>query len=307
MDVRSLDADSSDFLPALHLAQDLRLSPEGQPPAPPVRAFLEDIKQSANTLEMLHGAYLSGKLVGAVAAIVSPGRSALVLLPSKWTNADLVRVYSKLLESLKEAAWERSLILLQTLTRSSVNCATESLQQSGFQYLTNLDYLRYPVQASPARTSTVDDLAWVTYSGEREKLFQEALEQTYAQSLDCPELTSIRSTSDVLAGHRAAGLFEARFWWVAMRGDRPAGVMLLSRIPRSSVMEVVYMGVAQPFRRTGVAHALLSRALLAAQQESVTGLALAVDSRNVPARSFYRRWGFIHATSRGAWICQSPG
>jgi ribosomal protein S18 acetylase RimI-like enzyme len=128
------------------------------------------------------------------------------------------------------------------------------------------------------------------------------LERSYAQSLDCPELTGVRTTSDVLAGHRATGEFDPGLWSVAMRGEEPVGILLLAPIPNASIAELVYCGVAQPARRKGVAHALLLRALTLTRSVSATSLTLAVDHRNVPARRLYDRWQFVPFAARAAWI-----
>jgi GNAT superfamily N-acetyltransferase len=125
------------------------------------------------------------------------------------------------------------------------------------------------------------------------------------ESLDCPELTGLRPIAEVLAGHRATGLFDSSLWWVARRGEEPVGVMLLNRIPDVEALEVVYMGVAQAARGTGVADGLLDQAVAAAKQAGASTLALAVDQRNTPARRLYTRWGFTETGARDAWIATS--
>jgi ribosomal protein S18 acetylase RimI-like enzyme len=67
-------------------------------------------------------------------------------------------------------------------------------------------------------------------------------------------------------------------------------------------VEIVYMGVAQVARGTGVANALLFQAAQIAGQRGARSLALAVDHRNAPARRLYARWGFAEFGVRDAWI-----
>ena len=50
---------------------------------------------------------------------------------------------------------------------------------------------------------------------ERAGIFERAIERSYEQSLDCPELSELRTVQDALAGHRAAGTFDASLWWVS--------------------------------------------------------------------------------------------
>ncbi len=138
------------------------------------------------------------------------------------------------------------------------------------------------------------------------------MRRTYAQSMDCPELTTIRPVEDALASHKAAGDFDPHLWSVVLHENRPAAVLLLSPIGEHSAFEIVYMGVAQVMRGTGVAHSLMARAVGLAGQVSAKrlapgfDLALAVDERNVPARRLYSRWGFESVGLRDAWIATFP-
>ena len=112
--------------------------------------------------------------------------------------------------------------------------------------------------------------------------------------------------SDVLAGHRVAGAFDPELWSVAVREAQPVAVLLLSRLARQEAVEIVYMGVAQVARGTGVADAVMRRAVEAAGRVGANTLALAVDLRNTPARKLYGRWGFVEFADRDAWIVTSP-
>jgi ribosomal protein S18 acetylase RimI-like enzyme len=67
------------------------------------------------------------------------------------------------------------------------------------------------------------------------------------------------------------------------------------------------MGVAQPARGTGVANALLARAVARCASKSASYLTLAVDARNTPANCFYRRWGFLETRRMNAWIATPSG
>ncbi len=181
-----------------------------------------------------------------------------------------------------------------------------SVRASGFRYLTRLLYLRRTVGPAVSGLGPAGDLRWVTYGADQDELFADAVERTYAQSLDCPELTGVRPMSDVLAAHRAAGVFVPTLWSVALRRDEPVAVLLLNRLPRQPALEIVYMGVAQVARGTGVANDVLRRAVDAAGGSGATSLALAVDQRNAPARRVYTRWGFAEFAARDAWIVTSP-
>jgi ribosomal protein S18 acetylase RimI-like enzyme len=70
-------------------------------------------------------------------------------------------------------------------------------------------------------------------------------------------------------------------------------------------LEIVYLGVAQPARKTGVANALLARAVQIARARNDALLMLGVDERNEPARRLYDRWGFLEAARKDVWIATS--
>jgi GNAT superfamily N-acetyltransferase len=155
--------------------------------------------------------------------------------------------------------------------------------------------------------ATNASLSWITHDVAGDDIFLQALDLSYAGSLDCPEVTGLRSTRDVLTGHKAVGAFNPRLWWVVKSGDQPAGVLLLSPLRDAEMLEVVYMGVSQAFRGTGVANALMHRAVKAAGAAGATSLALAVDCRNRPARRLYERWRFRLTGARDAWIAKPDG
>ena len=212
-----------------------------------------------------------------------------------------------MLRRLQVAARERSLTLLEALVRPESQPVGRAMAEAGFRYLTRLCYLRIDLPGRAPYPPGPTDLEWVTYAPDREGLFREAIELTYAQSLDCPELSGLRPSSDALAGHRATGIFDPALWFVAMRGGQPLGLILLNRIVPEPALELVYMGVAQPVRRQGVANALLGRAFDSAGSVGAVLVALAVDERNLAARRLYARWGFSEMTTRDAWIASPCG
>ena len=124
--------------------------------------------------------------------------------------------------------------------------------------------------------------------------------------MDCPELAGLRSTREVLAGHRARAGFDPALWWVAQRGGMAVGVLLLNRIESQAAVEIEYLGVTQSSRGTGVADALLERTVLEAGRHDANFVTLAVDKRNVPARRMYARWNFAETFTRDAFIASPP-
>lgn len=299
--VRQIAEGTPDQRLALHYAMDLD-PPAGGVLSPSVAKLMEGVRDGTHSIELLFGAYDGDRLVTAVLGVASPGATALVLLRSDIDQAEIRLGTLAALHGLTKASREKSISLLEVLTAPGFEAQECLLQEAGFRRLTRLLYLRRPADAVRCEPKDSLDLEWVAFSPGVQPLFERALELTYAQTHDCPELSGIRATSDVLAGHRATGVFDPSLWWTATRDGEPVGVLLLSRLASHPALEIVYMGVAQPVRGQGVAHALLRRAAEAARRDGAKELTLAVDERNNPARHVYARWGFTEFGVRHAWI-----
>lgn len=306
LDVRRIPTDASDHEFALHVAL-------GLPPSRPggVEPYVAEMKANARrglgSIDLLFGAYTGAELITACVAVESPGRAAMVFVPCDQSAQVDPLPMSLVLRALQQAAWQRSIRLLEVLLPPGCVAVGRVLEESGFRYLTTLLYLtRYGHQIERA-SRPARDLSWVAYAPDREPLFCEALDASYVQSLDCPELAGLRTTSEVLEGHRAKPGFDPDSWWVALRGGAAVGVLLLNRIESRHALEIEYIGVAQPSRGTGVADALLERMTGAARQQNAKYVTLAVDQRNTTARKMYARWSFVETLSRDAFIASSPG
>jgi len=271
-----------------------------------VNSLLEFVAQLTLEINPLIACYQNRRLVCACAAIPSPGRTCLLYLPPDRIARRRPGDLANLLAALCQRLWSQSIAVVQAMVPPGAANTEEVLVAAKFRFLAELVFLERPVHAPPGTTRVRSDLTFVSYSPERHSLFIDALERTYVDSLDCPPLTGLRQTQDVLATHRAAGVFSPDLWWVALRGDRIAGVLLLSQVLRRPALEVVYMGVAADARQTGVGHALLARAAETCAARQKTCLTLAVDSCNTPATVLYQRWGFAETTRRRAWIASPP-
>lgn len=304
-EVRRISAKSPDYHSALHLVFDVE-PPRAGNVAPAVAEMLAGARRLSKRPELVFGAYDDDRLISACLALESPGAAALVYSPRKQRAVRKAQATVAALAALRQAAKVRSIRLLEVLLEPGSSEAAQSLRRAGFVHITQLLYLQRRVGRLRNPPDTDAGLEWVAYSSKLIPLFCAGLEATYVQSLDCPELTGLRSTLDVLAGHRATGIFDPALWWVVRRAAAPVGVLLLNRVARQPALEIVYLGVAQPARGTGVADALVGRAVAVAERLGVSVLTLAVDVRNTPARRMYARWRFEPRAVRGAWIATSP-
>ena len=305
-DIRELSAVDPDFAPALRRVFNLD-------PAVPSDLVLDRFMGQRRRTpcadappDFLLGAYCEGCLVSACLTWTSPGAAAMVMIPSRMRHTQERFVLSQLLRTVQERAWKQGIMVLEVLVEADSPDPEASLREADFRYLTRLMYFRRPIVAADREQAVSPGIEWVSYTPEVEPLFTATLDQTYTQSMDCPELTGIRTTAQVLAGHRAVGVFDPALWWIAKREGQPVGLILLNRCVHDPLLEVVYVGVVCSARGTGVADALLSRAVGAASRVNVRDVALAVDGRNTPARRLYGRWGFVQTGERGAWIACAP-
>lgn len=130
----------------------------------------------------------------------------------------------------------------------------------------------------------------------------EALDRSYAQTLDCPELCGLRDTRDVLDSHRSAGRFDPALWWIVRKGGCPSGALLMNPAPAQGNVELVYLGLAPELRGSGVARRLLSTGLHALAGRDERDVTLAVDTRNAPALRLYESQGFRPFARRTALV-----
>ena len=98
----------------------------------------------------------------------------------------------------------------------------------------------------------------------------EALDKSYEDTLDCPELCGVRTTEDVLASHKATGDFDPEHWWLVQLDGRPEGCVLMSRCPDQGALELVYLGLSTALRGRGLGRLLLDRAIRSASDASST-------------------------------------
>ncbi len=271
---------------------------------PRVAELLQFIQSQHLNLRTIVAANEGAALVAAASAIESPGRSALALIPPDPRCGERPAVVSLCLERVRQAAARHGVALLQALVLPEDANQASVCRGAGFAFLAELIYADRPVaQAVPIRLPATD-LQFHNYSPSHHRLFARALELSYEQSLDCPKLTGLRTTDDILAGHRATGVHDPRLWFVAVRGGEAVGTLLLSPVPQRACVELVYMGVSAPARRQGIGDHLLAQAFKCCQERGFPTLTLAVDSANLPARRLYARWGFVETARRRAWVAK---
>ena len=91
-------------------------------------------------------------------------------------------------------------------------------------------------------------------------------------------------------------------WMALVYEGKAIALQLLNMVPQRNALEVVYLGIARPWRRRGLARKLMLAGLGMAHQHGATSVILAVDDRNVPAVELYRSLSFASTARKLAMI-----
>ena len=294
--------------------------------------FLESASKLGIDLTYLYGTVdTPGSSVRqACLAVIGAGRTAMFFVSGpirkakSWrstaavgstTTADDAAERGALINEACRGVLSRGVRLAQSLLEPREKEALAALRLSGFMQLGDLAYLRRPLTSSPPGTSVstpngvqVRTVAQMEASGvswgEIDDRLIEALDRSYVDTMDCPELCGMREPRDVLESHKAVGRFDPTLWWVAEDAEGPQACLLLSPCPEQETVELVYLGLAPAWRGRGLGATLLNRGLAELtrrafpgsgtprQIDAAGGVTCAVDTRNTPAMRLYRKAGF---------------
>jgi len=301
--IRTVPFSDIEFVALLARALRMSKSETGRPMAE-VAELLAAARRGSMRLGPAVVYEVGGNPYAVVAGIQSAGAAALYLLSTVSPDAQASDC-RHCLELARQSAADHGCKLHEVLLDpedSRERRWHEPLRRAGFCFLTRLVYLTRRISSIQPLPIDQPKEHWISFCPGSEPLFLRCLEESYIETLDCPELTGIRTTAEVLAGHRAAGEFDPAFWKLAMREGQAVGVLLLNRLRGGDSTEITYLGVAQTHRRTGVASALVRMAEALSREASANQMALAVDARNAPARRLYARCGFEEVQFRDVWI-----
>ncbi|MCA9292189.1 MAG: GNAT family N-acetyltransferase [Phycisphaerales bacterium] len=253
-----------------------------------------------------------GTIVREVALAIPGSGGALMVFTSEprgsASEAELAEVVAR---ACSEAP--KRCTMAQALLLPRERAVERALGLSGFGLIADLAYLRRPIGLAPehglersgglpagVRARLVADLPG-GYRQSRARLTT-ALERSYEGTLDCPELCAMRTASEALESHRAAGAFDPALWWLIEHQGAPAGVLLFSPSVDGEAVELVYVGVAPELRGLGLGRTLLRMGLEAVCDTEAQWVTCAVDLRNAPARKLYAQAGFRRFGLRRAFV-----
>jgi len=249
----------------------------------------------------------SGLCQAACAALQRPGRTVLLLTPAPDAPGVVPAAQALLMRRLAQDCLADGTSLVQLFLRPHDHLGRELAQAAGLELLAELLYLRLDRPDRAPEQMELPRLTWRTCGQVSPRELGELIEATYVHSLDCPLLSGRRRIEDVLESHRHSGTYRPGSWWIADLDGRPAGCLLLNTSPVGlNCGDIVYVGVAEPFRGRGLGRVLVRRAVGELYHDRLTALTLAVDARNVYARRIYRDEGFYRIDRRLAFAALGP-
>jgi ribosomal protein S18 acetylase RimI-like enzyme len=224
-----------------------------------------------------------------------PGRATAVWIPQTAAIWDRAEVAAALVRGTLAGLRDSGVAIAQAVFRPAADPrGAADLERGGMPHVTDLIYLRRTTFAPPPSRPSLVRLDWRGADEIGERALYEALEATYAGSLDMPEIEAARSIDEVLEGHRGAPGYRPGLWRLGTVAGEPeaAAVLLLAAPSDRDAWEVIYLGLTPVARGRGLGVQAVAHALELARP-SVAAIELAVDARNVPADRLYRATGFV--------------
>lgn len=234
------------------------------------------------------GASITGVMVCQLLA----GASALVWPPQVRRLRGARAAEDRLLQHSISWLRSRGAKLVQALLAEQDVPLGASLLRNGFRHTTGLVYMRHFLDLPATIIGHSERLRYRSYASGDQSLFHTTLLRTYIDTTDCPEVNGIRTIEEVIVGHQNQGRHDPERWFLALDGERPVGVLILTEVQDFSGWDLSYLGVVSEARGHGVGTELVRKALFEAKAGGAVQLGLAVDVRNQPAWKLYHRHGF---------------
>lgn len=131
--------------------------------------------------------------------------------------------------------------------------------------------------------------------------WHQAIEDTYIETLDVPELNGVRRMEDTLAGYASTVEGIPTTWWAIQCGSETIGCLMLTPI-EGRRCELTYVGIVPCWRGLGLSKLIMNYLRDWALRHEIETLLLAVDVRNTPAIRLYQKCGFEPERFVQAWL-----
>src|SRR4051794_7290163 len=201
-------------------------------------------------------------LVWALLPVVSPGKTMMLFTPAAALRETPAGAPGTLASAVCSHWALRGVTLAQMLIDPQARPVIDTYRAAGFDELAELVYLQKQVRARRIPIPNfAPNFTLKTYSSETHNAFADIIQRSYHDSLDCPALNGLRDMNDVITGHQSTGEYDPAMWWILCRGDHTLAVLLLSRVPQQSAIELVYLGLAPEARGQGIGDLLMQHAI----------------------------------------------
>jgi mycothiol synthase len=248
---------------------------------------------------------LRGPRAAAMSAL-NPGRCAMIFHSAPPRGRPGVRILSQLIGELTGAALADGAAFAQAMIPPGDARPAEAFEQAGYSHLAELIYMRRGMRRELPVADSI--LTWEAFSRGDEQRLEEIIADTYNGSQDCPGLLGLREMSDVLAAHKASGIFRPESWWIPTSGGEPVGCVLVNGAPGGgNACDLVYLGTRPKWRHKGFGRMMLRHALAHASAGGMKRMHLAVDSKNAVAVRLYRQEGFREQARQDVYIKPARG
>ena len=232
--------------------------------------------------------------------VVSPGRTVLFF----GTSATLVgRDLSPMEQGIDAVSGHYrglDIQLAQVLLDPADSVTIDVYRRHGFQRMAELLYLQRSIRKTAMPAPLPGEFRLLSYTEQTHTGFAGAILASYEKSLDCPALNGTRSIEDIIAGHKAAGIFDPNDWFLLLHGNLPVAVLMMALTHQADGMELVYLGLSSQVRGYGLGNYLMQVAEARVSEKKLDKLSLAVDAANEPALKLYYRHGMKQVTSKVA-------
>ena len=242
-----------------------------------------------------------GRPTAAALVVAAAGRAGMLFLSPVLRDQDIPAV-AALTRHVSHPSRVADLALVQMLLDPHQQREFHAVTQAGYSLLAKLQYMRRRTERQPASLQLPDGLSIAHWSPEHRPLFEQAILESYQNTLDCPGLLGLRGIDDIIAGHMSAGEFEPSLWHVVHQQGKPAAVMLLSPLSSRDAMELVYLGLSPAWRGRGLARMLMEYALRISTDHGSSEMLLAVDENNTPALKLYQSLKFTPTARKLAML-----
>jgi ribosomal protein S18 acetylase RimI-like enzyme len=181
--------------------------------------------------------------------------------------------------------------------------AVHLFENAGFTKLATLHFMEWVARTNQKNIAKTATATFCETSAFTPLVLQETMKNTYIGSLDCPAIHGKRNIKDIIKSHHGFDPSDVSLWFIILRNNETAGVLLLNQPENEQHLELAYLGITPKMRGIGLAKEAVDHAVNLAIKRRCKKIVLAVDSANTPAIRLYKKANFHKTANRIAMFC----